>query len=67
MDIKSLIIGFLLSTCIFLFMGSTIIQQAYGDILKVEVVNSEFPKSLDINIKDFPSYDKIQVDIVDMP
>tara|TARA_Y100001970_G_scaffold206419_1_gene251368 strand:- start:836 stop:1048 length:213 start_codon:yes stop_codon:yes gene_type:complete len=66
-DFKSLIIGFLLATCMFLFMGSSYLQQKYGDVLKVEVVNSSFPKSLDVNIKDFPSYDKLKVDVVDMP
>tara|TARA_Y100001970_G_scaffold187224_1_gene227763 strand:- start:60 stop:272 length:213 start_codon:yes stop_codon:yes gene_type:complete len=66
-DIKPLIIGFLASTCLFLFMGLTEITNKYGGVLKVEVVNSSFPKSLDVNIKDFPSYDKIKVDVTDMP
>ena len=66
-DIKSLLIGFLLATCMFLFIGSSYLQQKYGDVLKVEVVNSSYPKVLDVKIKDFPSYDNIKVDIVDMP
>ena len=67
-EIKSLVIGFLLATCIFLFMGNTFIEQRYGDILKVEIVKSpsSLPTSLDVNIKDFP-YDKLRVDVVDMP
>ena len=65
-EIKSFIIGFLLATCIFLFMGNTFIEQKYGDILKVEIVKSSLPTSLDVNIKDFP-YDKLRVDVVDMP
>jgi hypothetical protein len=65
-EIKSLIIGFLLATCIFLFMGNTFIEQKYGDILKVEIVKSSLPTSLDVKIKDFP-YDKLRVDVVDMP
>ena len=65
-EIKSFIIGFLLATCVFLFMGNTFIEQRYGDILKVEIVKSSLPTSLDVNIKDFP-YDKLRVDVVDMP
>ena len=65
-EIKSFIIGFLLATCVFLFMGNTFIEQKYGDILKVEIVKSFLPTSLDVNIKDFP-YDKLRVDVVDMP
>ena len=65
-EIKSLIIGFLFATCIFLFMGNTFIEQKYGDILKVDIVKSSLPTSLDVNIKDFP-YDKLRVDVVDMP
>ena len=65
-EIKSFIIGFLLATCVFLFMGNTFIEQKYGDILKVEIVKSSLPTSLDVNIKDFP-YDKLRVDVVDMP
>ena len=65
-EIKSFIIGFLLATCVFLFMGNTFIEQKYGDILKVEIVKSYLPTSLDVNIKDFP-YDKLRVDVVDMP
>ena len=42
-DIKSLIIGFLFATCIFLFMGITFVDQKYGDILKVEIVKSSLP------------------------
>jgi len=48
-------------------MGLTEITNKYGGTLKVEVVNSPFPKSLDVNIKDFPSYDKIKVDVTNMP
>ncbi len=66
-DFKSLIIGFLLATCMFLLIGSSYIRQKYGDVLKVEVINSSYPKALDVKIKDFPSYDNIKVDIVDMP
>jgi len=66
-DTKSLIIGFLLATCMFLFLGNSYIQQKWGEVLKVEVINSSFPKSIDVNIKDFPSYDNIKVDVVDMP
>ena len=66
-DIKSLVIGFLAATCLFLFMGLTEVTGKFGGVIKVEVVNSSFPKSLDVNIKDFPSYDKIRVDVTDMP
>jgi len=61
-EIKSLIIGFLFATCIFLFMGNTFIDQKYGDILKVEIVNSSSPKTLNVNIKDFP-YEKLKVQV----
>tara|TARA_B100000029_G_C17194302_1_gene821893 strand:+ start:551 stop:748 length:198 start_codon:yes stop_codon:yes gene_type:complete len=60
MDIKSLIIGFLLASCMFLFMGSTYIEQKYGDVLKVQLVRSS--SALDINIKDFP-YERLKVDV----
>ena len=66
-DIKSMIIGILFGVSIFLFMGQTEIINPYGRILKVEVVNSKLPTSIDVNIKDFPSSDKIKVDVVDMP
>ena len=66
-DIKSLVIGFLAATCLFLFMGLTEVTGKFGGVIKVEVVNSSFPKSLDVNIKDFPSYDKIKVDVTNMP
>ena len=62
-DFKSLIIGFLLSSCIFLFMGATI-EQRYGDVLKVELVGGSIP-ALDVNIKDFPSYERLNVLIHD--
>ena len=60
-DTKSLLIGFLLASCMFLFMGLTdvSIKQNYSDILKVKLVN---PSALDVNIKDFP-YEKLKVDI----
>tara|TARA_B100000029_G_C17033724_1_gene763223 strand:+ start:396 stop:596 length:201 start_codon:yes stop_codon:yes gene_type:complete len=61
MDIKSLIVGFLLASCLFLFMGNTsYIGQKYGDVLKVQLVSSG--SALDVNIKDFP-YDKLKVKV----
>ena len=66
-DIKSVIIGSLATISLILFMGLTEIANKYGNVLKVEVVNSNFPTSIDVNIKDFPSHDKIKIDIVDMP
>ena len=66
-DIKSAIIGSLVTISLTLFMGLTEIANKYGNVLKVEVVNSNFPTSIDVNIKDFPSYDKIKVDVIDMP
>ena len=67
-DTKSLLIGFLLASCMFLFMGLTdvSIKQSYSDVLKVELVKptSLFGNNMevDVNIKDFP-YEKLKVDI----
>ena len=62
-ELKSLMIGFLLSSCIFLFMGNI---SGYGsnEVLKVELVGS---RTLDVNIKDLPSYSKLDVNIKDFP
>ena len=62
-EIKSLVIGFLLATCIFLFMGNT--GNSHNEVLKVKIIDLPY-NGLDINIKKFP-YDKLRVDVVDMP
>ena len=64
-DIKSLIIGFLLSTCIFLFMGNIGNSHNFNEVLKGKIIDLPY-NGLDINIKKFP-YDKLRVDVVDMP
>ena len=72
-ELKSLIIGFLISTCLFLFMGNTS-NYANNKVLKVELIGSnaldvkikDFPSygNLDVNIKDFPSYDQLKVKVI---
>ena len=67
-DFKSLMIGFLLSTCMFLLMG----QQTYSAMSNndkpflVKVLSLppvELKKDIGIIIKDFPTNDRIKVEI----
>ena len=61
-DIKSYIIGFLSCACLFLIMGFSP-SDTNSSPIKVEITN--LPSNFDVNIKEWPWADKLQVEVSD--
>ena len=59
-DIKSMLIGILLCSCMFLIMGQTSIYDK--NPMEVKIVGMEqvnFPSSINVSVKEFPGFSKL--------